>query len=224
MPDADHLPTITGYTIDGAAGRLSKRGLTNHDVQATAWAALGAVTASRWDRLELKQRQAGVFEVEGRNGSEERSGIYILTLGGDRLLPDAGSPATLHPPVEERSLADGDRHGPVHRPLGQRATWADWTPAAVPALTRSEAVTHVNAMLTRPISASAIAEWEREGVLPIPNGEPTTPSYPRAAVQVILKLISLQQAGRNHLDILETLRSTVEDLNAHADTALERMP
>lgn len=80
MPETDQMPIITGYTIQGAAGHMSMSGLADHDVQATAWAALGTVTAARWDRLELRQRRAGEFELEGFSGCDRRSGIYILTL------------------------------------------------------------------------------------------------------------------------------------------------
>lgn len=223
MPDADHLTNISEYTIDGPAGRISKSGLTNHDVQATAWAALGAVTAARWDRLELRQRRAGVFELEGHNGPDDHSGVYLLTLGETPPLPteghqDSTTPASKHLIGEERD----ERPIAARRSPDSRPSWTDRMPGAQATLTRAEVVARVNMDLDRPISAVAIEEWEREGVLPIPSGDLTTPSYPEAASHVILTLISLQQSSRAHLDILERLRSTVEDLNTHADIAIER--
>ncbi|HYH12731.1 MAG TPA: hypothetical protein VD789_10290, partial [Thermomicrobiales bacterium] len=108
------------------------------------------------------------------------------------------------------------------RPAGDRASWADRVPGAQATLTRAEVVARVNAALDRPITAVAIAQWEREGILPIPSADPTTPSYPEAASQVVLTLISLQHSRRGYIDTLEVLRRAVDDLNTHADIATER--
>jgi hypothetical protein len=87
MRESDHMPIITGYTIQGAAGHISSD-LAQHDVQVTAWSALETVTAARWDRLELRQRRPGEFELEGFSGRDRRSGIYTLILGGGPARPE----------------------------------------------------------------------------------------------------------------------------------------
>ena len=207
MRVTDDMPIITGYTIQGAAGRISRGGVAHHDIQATAWAALGAVTTARWDRLELRQRRAGEFELEGFSGPDRRSGIYTLTLG--EISPD--------PPAGDGPIPSDDaEHAPlpVPRSPSRRESWAEWMPGAKAALTRSELSATVNLELSKPITAAVIDEWEREGILPMPMGDPEGPSYPEAASQTVLLLIALDRNGRAHLDILEVVRNAARDVHA----------
>lgn len=205
MRGIDNMPIITGYAIQGAAGSFSMSGVAHYDLQATAWSALGAVTAIQWDRLEVRQRRAGEFEIEGFSASEQRSGIYTLTLGEVSLAPPSGRGAVPSDDAGHASL-------PVSRSPSRRESWAEWMPGAAATHTRSELAAAVNLELSQPITAAVIAEWERAGVLPIPTDGPGGPRYPEAASQAILLLIALDQTGRAHLDILEVVRNAAQTI------------
>lgn len=227
MPNVSHAATIDAFTIDGPAGCVHKTHVAYHDVQVAAWAALGAVTKARWQRLTLTQRTAGMFAVEGFDADDHSSGTYLLTLS---VGPQ---PLTAEPPVRDCRVTHAHATNrassePVaaplvhHRPRTPRASWADWMPAIPATLARADVIAGLTATVAPHIQPGTIAEWEREGILPMPNGAPTAASYPKEASRIIDLLVSLDHTGRTHLDILELLKHHADELNTHAKAGADQ--
>ena len=93
MTDATRPLSMTGYTLEGPAGPYRGESRKNHP-HTIAADALREATGTPWQRIEYRELsrtpQGSVWEVEGMNAPDDRSGPYRLTIG-DPAAEEAGS-------------------------------------------------------------------------------------------------------------------------------------
>jgi hypothetical protein len=88
-----HGQSTTGYTLEGPAGTYLGRSGKNHP-HTIAADALREATGTPWQRVEYRELErtsrGSVWEVEGMNDPDDRSGPYRLTIG-DPNAADVGA-------------------------------------------------------------------------------------------------------------------------------------